>query len=204
VKTAALVLAAGQSRRMGKANKLLARIEGKALVRAAVEAATASRADKVVVVTGHEAAKVEAALGGLDISCVRNSAYAEGLSTSLAAGIDALAEQFDRVIILLGDMPLVTAAMIDRMIITADTSRAGAILIATNKGKRGNPVLFPQVFFDKLRTIHRDTGSSDTGARHLIAAYGDQVIEVEFGKAASADIDTPEALARAGGKFWSR
>jgi len=195
VKTAALVLAAGQSRRMGKANKLLARIEGKALVRTAVEAAAASRADRVFAVTGHGAAKVEEALDGLEVTCIRNPDYAEGLATSLAAGIDSLAMQFDRAIILLGDMPLVTSAMIDRMIETADASPVGVIIVATNKGRRGNPALFPKAFFDELRALR-----GDTGARHLIAAHKDQVVEVEFGQAASADIDTPEALARAGGR----
>ena len=87
---AALVLAAGESRRMGGPNKLLATIEKKPLVRIAAEAARASRAASVTVVTGSRAGEVEAALAGLDVKLVHNPDYAQGLSTSLKAGIAAL------------------------------------------------------------------------------------------------------------------
>src|SRR5262249_22248058 len=87
---AAVVLAAGRSTRMGGPNKLLAEIRGRPLVRITVETALASRADPVIVVTGHERDRVEQALAGLDVRLVHNPDYADGLSTSLKAGIAAV------------------------------------------------------------------------------------------------------------------
>jgi len=87
---AAVVLAAGRSTRMGAINKLIAEIGGKPLVRIAAEHALASRAKPVIVVTGHEREKVEGALAGLPVRFVHNPDYAEGLGTSLKAGIAAV------------------------------------------------------------------------------------------------------------------
>jgi len=117
---AALVLAAGRSTRMGGPNKLLAEISGRPLVRIAVDEALASRADSVVVVTGHQRERVEAALQGLKIKTVHNPDYAQGLSTSLRAGLRALPENADGVVVLLADMPQVDAALINRLITAFD------------------------------------------------------------------------------------
>src|SRR5690606_920934 len=84
---AALVLAAGSSRRMGAVNKLLATVDGRPLVRIAVEAASRSEADPVVLVTGHERERIEAAVAGLDVLRIHNPDHARGLSTSLRAGL---------------------------------------------------------------------------------------------------------------------
>ena len=111
---AALVLAAGRSSRMGGPNKLLAEISGRPLVRIVAEAALASRARPVLVVTGHQRERVEAALAGLPVEFVHNPAFAGGLGTSLRAGIAALPAQADGAIVCLGDMPQVDATMIDR------------------------------------------------------------------------------------------
>src|SRR5581483_2984461 len=105
----AVVLAAGMSTRMGS-NKLLQEWRGKPLLRWTVEAALASEAKPVVVVTGHEAPGTEAVLRGLDVVVVRNSAYRDGLSTSLNAGLAALPATMDGALILLGDMPEVSPA----------------------------------------------------------------------------------------------
>lgn len=102
----ALVLAAGRSSRMGGAHKLLEELAGKPMVRHAVEAALASSAAPVVVVTGYRADDVAAALDGLDVIFAHNRDYAEGLSTSLAAGLAALPAEADAAIVCLGDMPV--------------------------------------------------------------------------------------------------
>ena len=104
-KVAALVLAAGQSRRMGQANKLLAPVDGRPMVAHAVDAMLASRADPVIVVTGHQADAVRAALAGRPVIWAHNPDYASGLSSSLAAGLAALPEDAEGVVIGLGDMP---------------------------------------------------------------------------------------------------
>ena len=106
---AAVILAAGRSTRMGGPNKLLAEIGGKPLVRIAAEEALASRARPVIVVTGHQRDKVEAALEGLDVQRVHNPDFAEGLSTSLKAGLAAVPDDVDGAIVCLGDMPQVDA-----------------------------------------------------------------------------------------------
>ena len=106
---AALVLAAGRSTRMGGPNKLLAEIDGRPLVRIAAEQALASRASPVIVVTGHQRERVERALAGLPVTFVHNPDFAEGLSTSLKAGIAAVPAEADGAIVCLGDMPQVSA-----------------------------------------------------------------------------------------------
>ncbi len=192
---AALVLAAGQSRRMGPTNKLLAEVAGKPMVVRAVEAALASQADSVIVVTGHERGRIEAALAGLAVRFVHNPDYAQGLSTSLHRGLAALPAGSDGVVVALGDMPRVAPAAIDRLIAAFDPLEGRAICVPTWNGKRGNPVLFASRFLAEMQEI-----AGDTGARHLIGEYPDLVAEVamdetDAGQGVLLDIDTPEALA---------
>jgi molybdenum cofactor cytidylyltransferase len=186
---AALVLAAGRSSRMGGLNKLLAEIAGRPLVRIVVEEALASQARPVIVVTGHQRERVEAALGGLPVDFVHNPDFADGLGTSLRAGISALPAQADGVIVCLGDMPQVDAAMIDRLIGALDPVKGALVAVPTIDGQRGNPVVWSRRFFPDLMAVE-----GDVGARHLIGRYGEAVAEVPLGKAALTDVDTPEVL----------
>lgn len=188
---AAIVLAAGQSRRMGAANKLTETIAGKPMVRHAVEAALSSKAAQVLVVTGYQAEAVQAALNDLPVSFVHNPAFAAGLSTSLKAGVAAAGPETDAALICLGDMPLIGPALLDRMIAAYDPLEGRAIVLASADGKRGNPVLFDRRFFDSIRTIE-----GDVGARHLIGDHAELVVEIDTGDTAPlTDIDTPDALA---------
>jgi molybdenum cofactor cytidylyltransferase len=187
---AALVLAAGRSSRMGGPNKLLAEIGGRPLVRMVAEAALGSRARPVIVVTGHQSGRVEQALAGLPVDFVHNPDFADGLGGSLRAGIGALPAQADGVIVCLGDMPQVDAAMIDRLIGALDPDKGALIAIPTIDGARGNPVVWSRRFFSELMAVE-----GDVGARHLISRYSEAVAEVALtGTAALTDIDTPEAL----------
>jgi molybdenum cofactor cytidylyltransferase len=191
-RVAALLLAAGSSRRMGDVNKLLATVGGKPLVRIAAEAALGSRAVSLTVVTGHERARVEAALAGLDLAFVHNRDHAAGLSTSLRAGLACLPDTIDGAVVLLGDMPEVTPAMVDRVI---GAFRPGRIVVPVAGGQRGNPVLWSRRFFPELMQVE-----GDTGGRALIEAHVDAVTDVELGAGVALDVDTPEALAAVGGK----
>jgi molybdenum cofactor cytidylyltransferase len=186
----AIVLAAGLSSRMGR-NKLLADIDGKPLLRRVVEAAAASGVDPIVVVSGNAAAETAAALAGLRVNVVDNPDYRNGLSTSLKRGLRALPDDCDGAIVLLGDMPAVTAALIDKLIAAFDPAENRAICVATYQGKRGNPVLWARQFFADMLQLE-----GDVGAKHLMAANGELVCEVEAADDGPLiDIDTPEALA---------
>ena len=188
---AAIVLAAGRSTRMGGPNKLVAEIGGKPLVRIAVEEALASRAKPVIVVTGHERERVEAALAGLPVKLAHNREFADGLATSVRTGIASVPAEADGAVICLGDMPQVDAALIERLIEAFDPEQGALGVVPTIDGKRGNPVLWSRRFFPDLMAIE-----GDIGARRLIGRYGEAVIEVPVtGKAAFTDIDTQEALA---------
>jgi len=190
---AAIVLAAGRSTRMGGPNKLLAELNGKKLVRIVAEQALASKASPVIVVTGHQAAEVEAALKGLNVKFVRNPDFAQGLATSVKAGIDSVPENADGVVVCLGDMPLIDAKLIDRLAEAFAPDRGSLIAVPVADGRRGNPVLWSRRFFPELMAL-----DGDVGARHLIARHMEAVTEVEVqGKSAFLDIDTPEMLADA-------
>ena len=189
-RTAGLVLAAGRSTRMGGPNKLLEEINGKPLVRIVAEHALASRAKPVIVVTGHQRERVEHALAGLPVTFAHNPDFADGLSTSLKAGIKAVPADADGAIVTLGDMPQVTATLIDRLIAAFDPERGALVVIPTIEGKRGNPVLWARRFFSDLLAVE-----GDVGARHLISGYAEAVTEVPVEDAAAlTDVDTPEAL----------
>jgi molybdenum cofactor cytidylyltransferase len=190
-RVAALVLAAGQSRRMGERNKLLAEVDGRAMVTHIVDALLGSRAAPVIVVTGHEAERVRAALGDRPVHLVANPDYADGLSTSLKAGLAAVRDDVEGVLVGLGDMPRVRGAQIDRLIAAFNPLEGRAIVVPTVRGKRGNPVLFATRFVPEMRLI-----TGDVGARHLIGEHDDEVVEIEMeDDAPLLDIDTPEALA---------
>lgn len=186
---AALVLAAGRSSRMGAKNKLLCPVDGIPLVRRAVNAACASRACQVMVVTGHGADDVEAVLVDRPVSSVRNPDFAAGMSTSLRCGLRALPTDIDGAIILLADMPHITAADIDCLISAFDPDDP-AVLVPEFGGQRGNPVLWPRRHFAEMAAI-----SGDKGARGLLQQYAQEVRTVSLpSRAIFTDVDTPADL----------
>ena len=185
----AVVLAAGLSSRMG-ANKLLEEWHGKPLLRWTVEAALSSEARPIVVVTGHQAAKIEAALRGLDVQFAHNPDFREGLSTSVKTGIAALPSSADGALILLGDMPEIRAQLFNRMIAAFSPADGRAICIAMHGGKRGNPVLWAKEFFPEIAAL-----TGDSGAKDLLFKHQEQLCEIESDAGVLRDIDTPEALA---------
>ena len=192
-KIAAVVLAGGRSTRYGTRNKLLEPLEGVPLVVRTVRAALASSAASVIVVTGHEADAVRAAVAGLDVRVVHNPDFADGLSTSLRTGLGAVPDDADGAVVALGDMPRIEARHLDRLIAAFSPKEGRGIVVPVHLGKRGNPVLFARAYFKELLAIE-----GDTGARHIIAASASEVAEVDLATdAIFLDIDTPEALARA-------
>jgi molybdenum cofactor cytidylyltransferase len=192
----ALLLAAGQSRRMGGPNKLLAEIPGSSpgtgapMVARVAQRLLASRARPIIAVLGNQAEAVDAALGKLPVERVRNPEFAGGLSTSLKRGIAALPSDLDGVIVCLGDMPLISGRHLDRLIAAFNPLEGRAIVVPTRRGKRGNPVLWSSRFFSEMAAL-----AGDVGAKHLIGEHAELVTEIEMDDdAVLVDIDTPEAL----------
>jgi molybdenum cofactor cytidylyltransferase len=189
-KVAAIVLAAGRSTRMGR-NKLMADLDGAPLLLHAVEAALASRARPVIVVTGHESEKARAALQGHAVELVHNADYEKGLSGSLRSGLAALPADVDAALVCLGDMPKIRSSLLDRLIQAFNPVEGRAICVPTWDGKRGNPVLWGCQFFQEMAAL-----TGDVGAKHLMTEHPELVVEVAAeDDAILADVDTPEALA---------
>lgn len=192
MKVAAIVLAAGRSTRMAPRNKLLAEIEGEAMVRRVARVAIASGASPVIVVTGHEAEGIADALRGLDVSLVHNKNYAAGMSTSLSAGLAALPAGTTGALICLGDMPWVEPRVLDALIAAFIASGKQSICVPVHDGGRGNPVLWASAYFPEMMAL-----TGDAGAKSLLAPHKDQVIEVEVQtESIFADADAPSDLAR--------
>lgn len=186
-KIAAIVLAAGQSRRMGGRNKLLMNIGDVPLVRRTVSEVLAAPVSEVVVVTGHEPERVREALRGLNVRIIHNPRFADGLSTSLKVGVGAVTPDAAAAVICLGDMPGIATKHVARLISGFDPGEGREIGVPTHGGKRGNPVLWGRRFFQEMHDV-----SGDVGARHLIGANESLVYEVEFeDTGVLMDLDTP-------------
>jgi molybdenum cofactor cytidylyltransferase len=190
---AGLILAAGRSTRMG-ANKLVEDVAGKPMLRHVAETAAAADLAGLYVVTGNAPDAVRDALAGIAYTEVENPDFREGLATSLAAGVQALmtAGDLDGGIVLLGDMPLVSTALIERLAAAFSPAEGRAICVPVHAGKRGNPILWAARFFPDMAHVQ-----GDTGAKHLLGENAEWIAEVETDDPAIfRDIDTPEALAR--------
>jgi molybdenum cofactor cytidylyltransferase len=195
-KVGATVLAAGQSARFRAAGgsettKLVAKLDGKPIVRMAAKAALASKARPVVVVVGHARHSVEAALAGLKVGIAFNPAFAGGLASSLKVGLSAMPPDAAGAVVLLGDMPRVQARLIDALIegfLSQEGALAAAPLI---DGRRGNPVLLGRSLFEAAMSL-----TGDEGARRLIGALSSaELVEIATADLGVAfDIDTPTDL----------
>jgi molybdenum cofactor cytidylyltransferase len=193
---AVIVLAAGASTRMGRQKLTLPLADGRPLVRAAVEQVLAADLDDVVVVLGREAEAVASALRGLPIRTVVNPRYAEGQSTSLRAGLDALAQDTEAAVVALGDQPLPDPRLL-RQLVEAFRASGRPIVAPLYRDGRGNPVLFASSVFDELRRVE-----GDRGGRPVVARDPERVAEVPVDAPMPADIDTPDdyEAARRGGR----
>lgn len=188
---AAIILAAGRSSRMGAANKLTLPWANKPMVCHPIDAALEAGLDPVVVVTGHQAEQVEALFAGRPVSIVHNPRYAEGLSTSLRAGLRALPHGVDGAAVLLGDMPRVGSAHLRRLAAAFAPDEGRAIIVPTRQGRWGNPLVWSRRFFEEIGTL-----AGDRGARTVAQSYPELVAEVEMADdGVLIDLDTPEALA---------
>ncbi len=188
----AVLLAAGTSRRMGGPNKLLARIGsgGQSMIRATAANLVEAGVQPIIVVTGRDAGDVEQALSGLDVRFVNNGDYPSGLASSIRAGAGAVPEGAEGLLVALGDMPLVGAKIVRRLVAGFNPQEGRLICVPVHQGRRGNPVLFARQFLPELAAL-----TGDEGARSLLDRHADQVAEIEVGSTTIfADFDTPESL----------
>ncbi len=181
---AAIVLAAGSSTRMGR-NKLLLELDGETLVRRSVRVAGAAGLDPVVVVTGHAREIVERELRELGCVCVFNGDHAEGIQTSVAAGVAALGPACEAAVVMLADMPFVTAEMLRA--VAASYKERQPPLVASRYGGEVNapPILYDWALFDELARMTAGCG------RAVVHRHRDRAVQVDWPAERLRDLDHP-------------
>lgn len=189
--TAVVVLAAGAGSRMGTTKQLLP-FRGRPLVRHAARIAVSSGARRVVVVLGHEAAAVGAAVGDEPVHLVGNPDWPQGMGTSIRAGLAAVADDaLDAVVLMLADQPLLDGAVLERLM--AERARTGAAVVASAyAGTVGVPVLFGHERFARLLALE-----DGEGCKGCIVEEGPDAVRIPCPEAA-VDLDTPEDYGRLG------
>jgi molybdenum cofactor cytidylyltransferase len=201
--TAAIILAAGSSSRMGGGrHKLLLPLDGRPVLSHVIDATLASQARPIIVVLGHQSDQVRSQIKHYiihhDIELIENAYYQQGMSSSLRIGIQTLLSdgyrkqrfsyQVDSALIVLGDQPLITPKIIDALITAYRTMRK-PIVAPLYKGKRGSPVLFDKGLFSELMEV-----TGDEGGRTVLERHRHEVELIEIGDAlANYDVDTWEA-----------
>ena len=186
----AIILAAGESRRMGVQNKLLLQIDSEVLIRKFVKSVSNSLVDAVLVVVGFEAEKIKAVLHDQSVKFVENPSYEEGMTTSIQSGVKASSNESTGLMICLADMPFAETSDLNLLIQAFNDYRStesSLIIVPVFQGKRGNPVLFSEVFREKILT-HKGEG-----CREIVRQFPHYVKEVSMeNDNLLRDIDTPE------------
>lgn len=191
---ATIILAAGKSSRAGAANKLLSMLGDKPVIRATAQAALEAAGGQVIVVTGAHHQKITNTLSDIDVTSVQNADYSNGMGTSIAKGINALAENIQFALLCLGDMPFVQSQTYRKLVTASKDYGTDAIFIPTFHGKRGHPVLWGKRYFRELSTL-----TGDIGGRDILRQNAEKIIEVPVDDPGILiDLDTPEMLAQFG------
>jgi len=191
----AILLAAGESRRMGAVNKLTLPIDGQPLLRHSAQTLLASRLQEVAVVLGHEADQAAPLLEDLDVTLVHNERYTEGQMSSVHRGLEALSRACEGVMICLADQPFLTPEDIDVLIEAFGRRRQGSILVPTHRGRRGNPIVLAHAHRAEILRSGRNLGCKRLIERdpELVTTLEMETDHVVF------DLDTPEDYAE-----WQR
>jgi molybdenum cofactor cytidylyltransferase len=176
---------------MAPVSKLLASLGDRPVIRHVVQTALDAGLDPATVVVGPDREALRAALEGLPVRrIVGNDDYAEGLASSIRAGVAAIAAEVDAAVFLLGDMPLIAPRHLGPLLAAFAPAEGRSICIPTYSTQRGNPVLWSAQYFPRLLELR-----GDQGARGLFRALADQIFEVEMpDDAVLVDIDTQAAL----------
>lgn len=190
MKIAGIILAAGESRRMGRPKQLLA-FQGKPLLQHVLDHARASRLDEVILVLGSRSELIAPAIERQGTRMIVNPHFAQGQSTSLVAAIEALADDVDGALFLLGDQPGVTTDIIDAVLDGFDGDPR-SIVMTDWQGQSGHPVLLGRGYFDQIRS----SLTGDIGARPIIAENRDRIRLVPVAHPTPPDVDTEDDYAR--------
>lgn len=183
-KTGLIILAAGQSARMGSPKQLLP-FRGVPLIRFAARTALATRVGPVIVVLGSHAAEIAPALDGLDVQVVENSDWEAGMGTSIRTGVAAAeAQDCEALILTLADQPFISTEILNRLI-ESHTASGKPIVASQYAGTVGVPVFFARRFFPQLRGL-----SPSQGCKGLILSCAGESVLIECPEA-EIDIDTP-------------
>jgi molybdenum cofactor cytidylyltransferase len=187
----AVVLSAGESRRMGRPKALLP-IGDVSFLERIVQSLQAAEVEKIVVVLGHNAKEIETKIRRFPVTIVVNPDYAQGQLSSLIAGIRALpAEGVDGILVHLVDHPFLDPDLVKRMTERFYESKK-LIVVPAWKGRRGHPVIFSRRLFDELLSA-----PLDQGAKSVVHAHAAETLEVETNEEGiTFDIDTPEDYRR--------
>jgi molybdenum cofactor cytidylyltransferase len=186
---AAVVLAAGLSSRMGR-NKLLLEPGGEALVRRAVRCAQEAGLSPVYVVTGHEREEVEARLAGLGCTFVFNPSFARGMNTSIRAGFRALPDACEGAVVLLGDMPFVTAGMVRALVERFRERPVPPPVVLSFYGEVvAPPILYGKATFAGLRAL-----ADDAPGKAVLEQHKREAASVQQPEEALRDLDVPADL----------
>ena len=168
----AIILAAGQSKRMGEPKLLLPWGEATILERV-IDNVLGSGVDEVVVILGHKSDELAARIAGRPVKTVTNSNYQGGMSTSLICGLDSVGSGCTGVMVLLGDQPSIPSDLMENLLTVFSWGQRG-IVLPEHKGSRGHPVIFDMKYRDELMGL-----KGDVGAKGVIEAHPDDVLEVE-------------------------
>ena len=187
MKVSAVLLAAGESKRMGAVNKLTLPINGEPLVRRSAKTLLKVGLQEIVCVLGHESERVAELLVDLAVRSVVNANYQDGQMTSVASGLGALQQDCDAIFICLADQPLLSAHELNVLIANFEDRRAKSIVVPYHQGQRGNPIL--------LAARHRQdilAGEINLGCKGLIKQHPEMVASVEMTRDyCVVDMDTP-------------
>ena len=191
VEIAAIILAGGRSSRFAHGStKLVADLRGKPLIRHVVDAAAASLAAPVIVVTGHAREDIQAVLHRAQVVFVHNADYETGIASSLRCGLMSLPSNVDGAVICLADMPGITSSLINALIGAYGQESFVDAVVPTHDGRRGNPVLIASSLFERVASL-----SGDEGARRLLKRADMRVAEVPTGHTGILiDVDTRRDL----------
>ena len=194
----AILLAAGESKRMGKLKQLMP-LGGKSILEHSLDSLLHSRVGEVILVLGSEAEAVRKKVAARPVRITVNPDYRQGMSTSIAKGLDSVSDKAGAMMLALADQPFIDSRVINRLIDEFDTHNKG-IAVPVYQGRRGHPIIFAIKYRGELLEL-----SGDTGGKEIIDRHPDDVLEVSVdSEDIHIDIDDMSSYLREKSKLEKR